>query len=179
MNYLLGYRELWGAYSYLCLNWMKDYASFYIPNSQINFRKLEENYSIDYFDEEVKNHYGEKTNILISTKNYLERTTFKKLKEVIEKDDIGIIISEIGVASEDWVLLNKNREIKPEEKFYKYEEDFMEDPQTISLYEVIVLDPDSLLKKLRNRFLHFSAHYTTIADCFANAPAQNRIRPEY
>lgn len=166
-------KKVLGTYSYLPLGWMSDYASFYIQNTKIKYSRIAKNYNFQNQD----------TNeILAKAKKYLNGTTFKALNEALKKrtsqnplleDQIFLKEKEATYPNLEWKLVGtkvENGDIPLKEK------------GVIGIQGIVLIEhkSDQWLKKLRNRYLHQSAHYNKLqAGVFPHEPASGRKRPKF
>ena len=154
---LVGNRNLKGEYSYLLLNWMSDYASFYIQEHQDENKNWIE--KIKYYQ--------------IKEKYTCEEKLIKDAKEIIEELTLKSLVSSIGHRA---VFRGNTGTLEPEDP----------NDKEVEWIRGIEKNKDNTLKDLRHEYLHQSAHYKPYkfkgklnTYQYPMEPAKNRIRPEY
>ena len=153
----MGNRKLKGEYSYLLLNWMSDYASFYIQEHQDENKNWIE--KIKYYQ--------------IKEKYTCEEKLIKDAKEIIEELTLKSLVSSIGHRA---VFRGNTGTLEPEDP----------NDKEVEWILGIEKNKDNTLKDLRHEYLHQSAHYKPYkfkgklnTYQYPMEPAKNRIRPEY
>lgn len=170
---------LTGAYSYLILGWMCDYASFCIENKNIRYEDIVLYYDFTALDDSKKT--------LSQVKKFLEHNTFKALKEAQKQTMLpfpGLKIQRLLMRKEA-ALLSEHDTVKEwkliGDKVTTEKNTDPASPGVINMDGVTITayQSDMLLKRLRNCFLHQSAHYkpSLFGLVHPHEPAPGRIRP--
>ena len=152
---LMGERRLEGGYSFIPLHFMCEEAKKFVP--ELNESKVLLDYPInDLF--------------LVGVKAHLRRHTIEGGKNWVITKPSQIYSSVPHQEERVTPYTNEEEEVKPtEEKSINGGE----------LKEVEVLSPNAMLRRLRNRYLHWSAKLNTISDELGFAPAKDRKRHEF
>lgn len=151
-DYLEGFRYLYRGYSLIMLHFMSDYAVKELSNN-LKHSKILSDYDLN-------------DDFLYRVKDYLQENTINEGKKWLLKKELPL--------KEDDLI----EEQKPNPPIEEIEEENIEYFELEGV-TIIAYVSDTLLTKLRNKYLHRSARVNSLTDRFGHTPTYDRIRPEH